>query len=562
MSGPETMENGGSPADRAALSPASALHLRAESRAAENAARSPQSPEAQSPEEMRRLLHELAVHQIELETQNSELCRVQQEMEAAQAHYLDLYDLAPVGYCTISEAGVVLKANIAAAGMFGVARGSLVGSPMTRLIFKEDQDKYYLQRKVLLETGKTRAFELRLAKTDGTPLWAQLGLSKARGADGAPELRVVLVDIHERTLAQDKSRMLMLAIEQTQLSVVITNVDSIIEYVNPYLLKLTGHPIDEVLGRNASVLQSDRTPPETYLNILETLARGDVWKGELDDKSKDGREFTEYAVISPLRLGGECVTHYVGVKEDITKSKARDKELTASLNRSRKLARALVTAEARERRQIAEELHDDLGQSLAFAKLKLSAFEVPGDGEQIDYYQRQLEGVGAMIDRSIRAVRSLATQLNPPGMSEFGLGTALQWLADDMRGNHGLSIRVDLGNMVPLEEVVSSTLFRIVRELLNNVCKHARVQEAELTVLVDEQTGQLEITVSDDGIGFDAEQLRKSAQDQIDGLHYGLYSVGQRVRLLGGVLRVDSQPGAGTIVTITLPMEAHESTSE
>ena len=96
------------------------------------------------------MLHELRVHQIELEMQNEELRRAQAELDAARARYFDLYDLAPVGYCTLSEQGLILEANLTAATLLGVARGALVKQPFTRFILKEDQDIYYLHRKTAL----------------------------------------------------------------------------------------------------------------------------------------------------------------------------------------------------------------------------------------------------------------------------------------------------------------------------------------------------------------------------------------------------------------------------
>jgi PAS domain S-box-containing protein len=113
------------------------------------------------------------VHQIELEMQNEELRRAQAELDVTQARYFDLYDLAPVGYCTLNEKGVIQEANLTAALLLGVARKALVGKPIFRFIVKADQDIYYLHRKQLFETGQPQACELRMKKTDGTSFWAQ-----------------------------------------------------------------------------------------------------------------------------------------------------------------------------------------------------------------------------------------------------------------------------------------------------------------------------------------------------------------------------------------------------
>ena len=157
-----------------------------------------------SPEAVRQLLHELRVHQIELEMQNEELRRAQEALESSKARYFDLYDLAPVGYFTLSEQGLILEANLTAAGLLGVTRSALVKQPISRFILQEDNDIYYLQRKQLFKTGEPQAYELRMLKKDGDPFWARVEATAAKDADGAPMGRVVLSDITERKRAEEE----------------------------------------------------------------------------------------------------------------------------------------------------------------------------------------------------------------------------------------------------------------------------------------------------------------------------------------------------------------------
>src|SRR5512140_3177968 len=128
---------------------AAELRRRAEAMVPGRAAPPLDNLDALSPEEMRRTFHELRVHQIELELQNEELRQAQAELDAARARYFDLYNLAPVGYCTVSEQGLILEANLTAAALLGVARTDLVQRPLTSFILPEDQDIYYLYRKQL-----------------------------------------------------------------------------------------------------------------------------------------------------------------------------------------------------------------------------------------------------------------------------------------------------------------------------------------------------------------------------------------------------------------------------
>jgi PAS domain S-box-containing protein len=156
-----------------------------------------------SPEEMRRTLHELQVHQIELEMQNEEMRRTQVELDAARVRYFDLYDLAPVGYCTISKQGLIMEANLTASTLLGVPRCKLVTQLLARFILKKDQDIYYLHRKKLLDTGEPQTCELQIVKKDGTIFWAHLTEAAAKDESGATIFRVVMSDITERKVAEE-----------------------------------------------------------------------------------------------------------------------------------------------------------------------------------------------------------------------------------------------------------------------------------------------------------------------------------------------------------------------
>ena len=156
---------------------------------------------------METILHKLRVHQIELEMQNEELRAAQAELAASRAHYFDLYDLAPVGYLTVSEPGIILEANLSAASLLRVDRAALMNEPISRFILKEDQDSFYRQIKQPLETGWPTC-DLRMVKSDGTTFWAHLKKVSACDENGAPQCRIVFSDITWRKQAEEKIRSL------------------------------------------------------------------------------------------------------------------------------------------------------------------------------------------------------------------------------------------------------------------------------------------------------------------------------------------------------------------
>ena len=177
---------------------ASSLRKRAEEIDREKTLRIPENMKNLSTEETKQVLHELRVHQIELEMQNEELRKAHDELDDSRLRYFELYDLAPVGYCTVSEKGLILEANLTAANILNVPRGSLVKTIFSQFILKEDQDIYYLHRKQILQSAEPHVFELRMVKKDGTVFWAHLVATIApQAAEGAHVLHVVMSDISE-----------------------------------------------------------------------------------------------------------------------------------------------------------------------------------------------------------------------------------------------------------------------------------------------------------------------------------------------------------------------------
>src|ERR1035437_4737272 len=153
---------------------------------------------AMSPEALNHALRELGLHQIELEMQNEELRRTQDELGTTQARYF--YDMAPVGYCTVSGSGLIDQANLTAAALFGMDRALLVQQEITHFILPDDQDIFYLMRQRIIETREPQSCELRFVKRDDTKFWARLDALAVPDQGGTPTLRIVMTDITERVL--------------------------------------------------------------------------------------------------------------------------------------------------------------------------------------------------------------------------------------------------------------------------------------------------------------------------------------------------------------------------
>lgn len=211
----------------------------------------------------------------------------------------------------------------------------------------------------------------------------------------------------------------------------------------------------------------------------------------------------------------------------------------------RRLAVEMTLAEERERREIARDLHDDLGQLLHVVRLKFDALARLSQGGETLNLCRQLD---ILLDDASSRVRSLTSQLSPPVLDQLGLLPALYWLATEMGDAYGLEVQVSSGEAMcnRLPSVQASTLFRCIRELLINVARHALIGLAHVRVV--ETASEVVFIIEDDGRGFQGD-LSGSF-----GKGFGLDSIRERMVYMGGSFNIDSQPGQGTRVTLCVPL--------
>ena len=180
------------------------LRRQAEKIAREKAPDIPEDLQALSSEAARKLLHELRLHQIELEMQNEELRTAQEKLEESRAQYFELYDVAPVGYFSISDKGIILEANLTGANLLGAAPRDLRARQFSSFIFKVDQDVYYLHRKQLFKTRAPQVSEIRMVR-DGAMFWARLEATLAQDSkSGKPVYLVTMSDVTDRKLAEEE----------------------------------------------------------------------------------------------------------------------------------------------------------------------------------------------------------------------------------------------------------------------------------------------------------------------------------------------------------------------
>ena len=236
--------------------------------------------------------------------------------------------------------------------------------------------------------------------------------------------------------------------------------------------------------------------------------------------------------------------------------KKKEQELLGYQQRLRHLSSELLQTEERERRRIATEIHDRIGQSLAVNKIQLGSLQAEIDSQDL---KTKIEYIRELLSQTIRDTRTLTFELSPPVLYELGLQAALEWLAEIVRKQSGLKVDVaGDGSDQRLDAEKRVLLFRICRELLFNVVKHAGANRARLSLRGD--GAAIMVKISDDGTGFDPELLQTGYDPFERG--FGLFSIREQLQHHGGTFEVDYGPGRGSEMTIVMPLAMTAEPSE
>lgn len=331
-------------------------------------------------------------------------------------------------------------------------------------------------------------------------------------------------------------------VENVNGAIVRWDANGTIIFVNEYLERLFGYDPGELIGRNVRALMPPVDQDGHALEYLPQQILADPGAFELHENenvTKHGKLLWMSWANRILYDEQGNFASVMAVGTDRTQQHETEKKL-------RHLAAELALAEQKERQRIATGLHDDICQLLAFAKMKLSATAYLDSKHEIDLAN---EEIAKLLAEAIDHSRSLITELSPPLLTEKGIAGAILWAADRVRDQHGSNISVKIiGETRRLHQDVEITVFQGVKEMLNNVVKHAQASRVIVCLAYDANT--LEITVEDDGVGFDPESIRVTESGG-----FGLWNIRDRLDHIGGELLIHSTPGSGSRIAIAVPIE-------
>ncbi len=296
---------------------------------------------------------------------------------------------------------------------------------------------------------------------------------------------------------------------------------------NPRYYEVHAYPILDECGDVRQMI-------EYSLDITERKAAEEALQRAHDELGKRVEERTMQLDLLNKRLMNE-----------ITEHQDTEFELLRHQEKLKRMAAQLTVAEDEQRRQLATDLHDSIGQSLAALQIKLSEIR---NAAALDGFKTELDQAFELLESIVQETRTLTFELSPPLLYEIGLEAAVEWLAETFQERYHLNVLVrDDGEEKPLSEKVRPLLFRIIRELLLNVVKHA--QAHGVIVSLKRESEHINITIVDDGIGFDQSEKNEN---------YGLFSIRERLEHLGGDFFIHSKPGGGTTISISAPLEKRQ----
>jgi len=539
--------------------PAAELRRLAEERALAERELSQREGEALLPAPSREALHELRVHQIQLEMQNEELRCIQEELATARARYFDLYDLAPVGYCTLSAQGLILEANLTATVLLGVARGTLINQPFSRFVLKEDQDIYYLHRKQELEPGAPHVCELRMVKADGASFWVHLATSRTEQTHGASEYRLVMSDITGRKVAEEalhkreaQYRQLM---ETAREGIGFTDKNWRVVFVNNHMAQLLGYEPGEMVGRSVEdfLFAEDKA---SYTRRIEDRRQGRAGNYECRFRRKDGSEIWVLVSATPRMDKEGAFAGSLTMLTDIT-----DRRVAEASSKAKSDFLALVS----------HEIRTPLNALVGFSSLARK-------NRDPDILQQYLD----IIDQSSQSLMNLVNDILEMSKIEAGLLhlesipfnlvntiDLIAWQYAPLAKQKKLDFHIAKGNDLP--RWISGDPMRlrqILANLITNAIKFTESGSVTLTMATTAATADddrivVRLTVQDTGIGIPADKLNLLFQPfrQIDpsitrqygGTGLGLAIVQSLAKLMNGRIEVTSEEGRGCCFVVELP---------
>jgi len=485
--------------------------------------------------------------------------KAEDALKESQARYKILTDLTMEGII-IHDKGIIVDINPSATKLTGYSLDYMRGKSVLEFIHPDSQDlaKYNMQKKI------SGPYELIVFKADKTSFIAELEAKNVL-LDGK-ELRVVAFkDITDRKRIEQEILSLSTAVKQSPTSIIITNTEGTIEYVNPKFTEVTGYTFEEVVGKNPRILKTENTSSEDYKEMWKIIAKGETWTGEFLNKKKDGTHYWELASISPIIDDKGKTIRYIAVKEDITE---RKKTEVALINSEKQLSQANATKNMFFS-IIAHDLKGPVGNISQIIKLFKDNFNDISNDEKNDYLNILLglsEKTNKLLDDLLLWAR---IQMNTIEITfeELNIKKVIESTFDiitEKALEKNINIISNIDNV--LLKTNESSLRTVIRNLLSNAIKFSHNQsDIEIKTEVPESNNKVIISIKDHGVGIPKENIDKLFKIETSFTTYGtnnekgsglgLILCKELIEKINGSIWVKSKEDEGSTFYIALPLQ-------
>lgn len=476
-------------------------------------------------------------------------------LRESEQHYREIFDnsLDALFLLEVTQTGHFrsIEVNPAGAKLIGIPRSELIGKTLEEVLPEHLAQQAITKYRTCINEGTTIDEEVKLHFPIGTRVFHLTLIPLHHETGYIYRIIGIARDITERTRAEQilhrREEEFRALVENTPDFIARYDLNARYLYANPALEQLLGAPLAELRGRHPNeIAPAFFTNSPISQRILEVAGSGTPAEMEL---LSEGLQ-TEHAppIVQHVRLVPEFdrsgrVSSILTIGRDISAIRAAERSLEESHARLRDLSRRRETAREEERKRIAREIHDELGQHLTALRMGISLLRFQF-GKNNPLLVKRIQSVMTLVDKTIQVVRNVASSLRPAALN-MGLPLALEWLVTEFTEHTRLQCRLNVPKEVlHIDDEHATAAFRVVQESLTNIARHAAASRVDIRLTCDSCNYLLEIR--DNGKGFDTSAPREKT--------FGLAGMQERGLMLGGKVSIISSPGNGTLIRLLIPI--------
>lgn len=486
-----------------------------------------------------------------------------QALKESQERYRILIETMNECVILVDNNDVIQFINRRGCDIYGYEPEELIGKVGYELLVINEDKQIIIEKNKARQNSLSDSYEVRGRRKTGEIIWLNINGAPVKDKDGYVTGSVGLIsDITEKKIAEENLTKLSRAVQQSPASIVITDLNGDIEYVNPKFTDVTGYMPEEVIGKNPRVLKSGEKSSEEYKELWDKITKGNDWFGEFHNKKKNGEFYWESASISPIRNSEDVITHYLAVKEDITEKKEKEIELIKAKEKAEESERLKSSFLA----NMSHELRTPMVGILGFAELIKNIaenVELKDFAENISKSgKRLLETLNLILDLSRIEAGRVDVKTSEVNIVQLASEVYNNYINEAKKKNLNLVFKFEEENIIV--KIDERMIFESINNLLNNALKYTKQGEIRLYVISDIQNSKVKITVSDTGIGIanknlkvifeEFRQVSEGYSRSFEGTGLGLTITKNFIEKNGGSIYVESELGIGTTFTIELPL--------